>query len=736
MTALSLIAAWAMFLPAQDTLAGAGITASAKQIIPIEKLASTSASVTMEEISERGLTAPKSLGGIVPNLNTPDYGSSMTSSIYMRGFGSRIDNPVVGLYIDDVPVMDKNAYDTDFLDIRRVDFLSGPQGTLYGRNSLTGLLSLTTLAPGDYNGLMAMARIGSAGRVRANVSAYNDTFGGALAFSRSDGFHVNEFDGSRDRGNSLSGRFRMKKDISPTLKFENLFWAGALEEGGYPYRQYIDGELFLVNYNRESGYRRLNFTEAVKLDWYAPKFTLGSITSFQGLFDRMDMDQDFTTADMFTLRQSQKQLTLTQELILRPRRHPSWWNHQSGVFGFYKRNKMSAPVVFRPDGINSLILSNANKGLGMLGYKTAFLEDNFPITSDFRLITYNIAAYHESWFTLGKWTLGAGLRLDYEGNHMDYDSEAFLHLAIIPADRDFRTSDFKEALTTYEGGIGESGFQILPKLSAVRDFSLGEGLDLKFFMSGAKGYKAGGFNTQIFSDILQSRLMEEQYNVFLTDNPVTAENTRYRPETSLDAETGFKFSRQTESSLLNLSFTAFYISCRNQQITVFPPGKSTGRMMKNAGRSHSAGVEASAAFSWKGLEIDAAYGFTDARFDRFNDGNNDYSGKHVPYAPANTVYARASYTVETDATLRKIVLGADWNGRGRIWWNEDNTLSDPLRGDLGADVSFHFGKYILFARADNITGEQSPVFYFKSVGNSFFQLEKPFRWDIGLRLAL
>ena len=64
----------------------------------------------------------------------PDYGSKITSAVYIRGIGSRINTPAVGLYVDNIPYIDKSAFDFNFYDIERIDILRGPQGTLYGRN--------------------------------------------------------------------------------------------------------------------------------------------------------------------------------------------------------------------------------------------------------------------------------------------------------------------------------------------------------------------------------------------------------------------------------------------------------------------------------------------------------------------------------------------------------------------------------------------------------------------------
>lgn len=64
-------------------------------------------------IERLGIAAIKGVSEIAPNFYIPDYGSRMTSSIYVRGIGSRMDQPVVGLNVDNVSFLDKDAYDFD-----------------------------------------------------------------------------------------------------------------------------------------------------------------------------------------------------------------------------------------------------------------------------------------------------------------------------------------------------------------------------------------------------------------------------------------------------------------------------------------------------------------------------------------------------------------------------------------------------------------------------------------------
>lgn len=84
----------------------------------------------------------RELSAYVPSFTMPAYGSRLTSSIYVRGLGSRINSPVMGIYVDGMPIQNKTAYNFHLYEIDRVDVLRGPQGTLYGMNAEGGLIRI------------------------------------------------------------------------------------------------------------------------------------------------------------------------------------------------------------------------------------------------------------------------------------------------------------------------------------------------------------------------------------------------------------------------------------------------------------------------------------------------------------------------------------------------------------------------------------------------------------------
>lgn len=723
----------------RDTISGSVVTSSVKRESFFSDIPGVS-TFLMRRIEERGIASPKNLSAVVPGLNIPDYGTSMTSTIYVRGLGSRMDNPVIGLYVDDVPIIDKNCYDFSFTDIRRIDFLHGPQGTLYGRNSMLGVLSVETLSPTAYQGTRGIIEYGSASTLSAKLSAYKGRFGLTAAYGHTDGFFINEYDGSNcGLSDSFSARVRFVGGVGKA-SLDNILTVSYIDQTGYPYRKLMAGELLPVDYNDKSGYRRFFLMDGFRLKTEWRNWKISSVTSFQTLFDSMDMDQDFTPKSMFTLNQIQEQVAFTQEFIFKPKTHTVWWDSQTGLFAMVKLNKMSAPVRFLKDGIKSLILDNANSGIPQELGRLNIQEENFLIYSDFDIALGNVAAYHESYFNTGRWTFTAGLRLDFEASRMRYDSGSDIHFIVSPA-----MSEYIPFSTKVDGTETVRYAQLQPKLSVSYDATSermrSKGLNMSLLASVSEGYRSGGFNTQIFSDVLQRKMMlgmMESLGVHLDGKgDLSTDGLTYKPEICLNYEIGGKFRMRSAGHILESFFTAYRVDCRNQQMTVFPYGNGTGRMMANAGRSRSLGVEAEASWMWKGLSVSFAGSLMDARFVDYDDGRNDWSGNRIPYSPESTLYLRCGYKFLTRGRfLRSVSLNADINRSGRIYWNEAGDISQSPYSLIGADVRLTTSKAELWLRGQNLTGTEYSVFYFKSVGNSFFQAGKPRRFTIGLSINL
>ena len=730
MTAMVLLSLFAVFSPLEDTLTQQlpMITVAAvKEQVPLEKVASAVSALSYETLQKNSTYRPNALSSIIPGLHIPEYGASLTSTIYLRGLGSRMENPVMGLYIDGIPVIDKNAYDFDWEGISRATMLRGPQGTLYGRNAMSGVLSLTTFSPCDDCRPTLRIEYGTANTVRAGISFTAGKNALSATFRHTDGFFNNDFKGKPcDPYDGLAVRWKRVSICTERLYMTNTLSANISEEGGFAYGMWKDGTQHPVSYNDEGSYRRLSVIEGYSLRHHGDLIITDATASLQLLADDMHMDQDYTDKSIFTLQQKQLSGAGTMEVTIRRAQEDALWQPQTGLFAFGRRNQLSAPVTFKRDGIETLILNNANSHIPTDIGQLAISDMEMPVYSDFMIDTWNAALFHESVFDLDRWLITAGVRFDYEGGTMDYDCVTRLHYRFEPimtADRDLSIP--------YKGTVSHSHFEVLPKLSAL--FKASGAITL--YTTVSKGYRAGGFNTQIFSDILQNMTMTATMNdmgVYL-DRPfvsVSAKNTEYNPETAWNLEAGTRIRHESFSA----EASAYYMGVRSQQLTVFPPGMSTGRMMTNAGRSRSIGVETELGWNPGQFRSHISYSWCDARFVTFNDGNNDYSGNRLPYVPEHTLHLSAGYsfnigskTLDVDASLR---------GEGPFCWNESGTQKEPFRLRAGARMALVFNDWELYVRADNLTDEPGRSFYFKSMGNEFFASSKPRTIMTGITLKL
>lgn len=701
-------------------LAGVDVVSSVKISDDSSKQPYSITTIRRTDIEGRHLNSVKEMSAIVPNYYQPAYGSSMTSSIYMRGFGSRIDQPVVGMSVDNIPLMNKNNYDFELFDIDKVQVIRGAQSMLYGRNTIGGAINITTLSPLTFQGKRLMLEYGSENSVRVKAAHYaapTAYFGwsAGVYYSHSDGLFDNMELGEKcDGGDNAAARLRFQWLPGKQWSIDNSFTVGYTDEGGWGYRRYdaATGILAPIAYNEPCRYRRFNVSNGLVVKRFFDTFTLSSTTGLQFLDDKMRLDNDFLSADYFTLEQSQREYAVTQEFVVKSGEQARlrWL---AGVFGFYKHLDMNAPVHFREYGVQELIASR-------LPSWYMIDETAFTIADDFRIPTYGAAAYAQIGYTLGSFDFEAGVRTDYEYSRMNYASSSLIHYTI-PGHK-----EHEPLPTIFAGKQRVDAFEVLPGVSVTYRHAHGA-----VFASLRKGFKSGGFNTQLFSDILQNKMVRDMQGVPFDSD---ASATKYNPEESWNYEFGGRLSLFDGN--LELAGSLFYIACKNQQLTVLPK-TGTGRMMSNAGESRSYGAEFSARYIVGDFIFDGAYGYTHATFEEYNDGDADYTGNYLPYAPQETISLNVAYNIPvSESFARRLVLNVGWEGFGRIYWNESNTLSQSFYGLLRASLAWEKGHYGVSLWGKNLLDRDYRTFYFRSISNDFFSMGKPVQCGISLYLNL
>ena len=686
------------------------------------------------------------LSQYVPSFVMPAYGSRLTSSMYVRGIGSRINNPAVGVYYDNIPLMSKSAFNNHFYMLDRVDVLRGPQGTLYGQNTEGGLVRIYSKNPMNYQGTDIKLGIGSGLWRNVEAAHYHRpseklAFAVAGFYSGQKGFFNNQnFSDKNDKMTEAGGKLRLVFQPNQNLKFDWTADYQYVNQNGFGYgelnvenNEVADAASTIMNgYKRNMFTTGLNISTGVGGDLQSAPMLLTASFSYQYLNDDMLMDQDYMTPDYLRLEQRQKMNALTQEYVLRSQ-HTKRWQHVTGLFGSYQYLRTDAPVYFGdaitgPIG-NSVVTAMKNSMLqAMIGRFMAqgmnaqqaqamaqqtvdkmgvTMSAEMAVPECFHTPQMSLGLYHESNFLLNdclKLTLG--LRYNYDLLEISYDALAYMNM----------TGGTANATATYHltshvaDNRTKSFHQLLPKfaITYIIDENIGN-----IYALVSKGYRAGGYNIQMFSDVLQTELnahrqdvMRGDYDVAHTtaDYDAIEETISYKPEESWNYEVGTHLN--LFDNLIHFDLSAYYMQIRNQQLSQMIPGSNYGRMMVNAGKSHSCGLEATLRGSLLDNTLDwgVNYSFTNAKFDEYD----AYKDKYVPFVPQHTASAML------DWHLGKMTIGANVNAQGKIWWDEANTYSQKLYALLGAHADYDFGPVFVSLWGRNITDTKYNTFAVQS----------------------
>lgn len=704
-------------------------------------------------LEQMNVTSLKDLSSLVPNLFIPDYGSKLISSIYIRGIGSRINSPAVGLNVDNVPYLDKSAFDFDFMDIERIEVLRGPQGTLYGRNTMAGLINVYTKSPFNHQGTKIRAGYGNYEAWNAAVShasRINRHFAFSLngRYRKDDGYFDNVTTGKRCGASEVAGgRLQLNWRPGRQLKIDFASDFEYSNQDGYPYSLYDDKENpdHRIDYNDPASYKRNLSSNSIFLQYIHDKFILSSSTGYQYMDDEMNLDQDFTPASVFTLCQKQHEHIFSQELTLKSN---TGWNYQwlTGAFGFYQHLNTTGPVTFKEDGmdyIGNMITRQIDAVVPpvMQGRFKVKTDPSMYIDGRFKTPAYGLALFHQSTYNnlfIENLSLSAGLRLDYERTNIDYFSgvEDGVNIDYVsPMPIDLKSLDQLKR----NGKDHVSSWQLLPRISLKYIFEN----EINVYANISKGYRSGGFNIQMFSDIIRDDMIADFIRANLEDprlgsmlNGKIPESLSvkkndihdlitYKPESSWNYEAGIHTSFLNHKLTADLAF--FYIDCRNQQISEFAAG-GFGRITKNTGRTTSKGTELSFRFiPVRNYHIGISYGYTHAIFKEYLVGNTDFSGKYVPFAPKHTLSATTGYRIEfRHPVVRFLDFGLQFMGRGKIYWTENNEVSQPFYGLLNGEITLGLCNHVdISLWGKNLTQTRYQAFYFESMGNGFMQEGRP-----------
>lgn len=749
-----------------------------KEFMKLRQQPMSSTVLTGTELFSLNSRDLRDISSFVPSFVMPDYGARFTSSIYVRGIGSRINSPSMGIYIDDIPLMNKSTFNGHVYELDRVDVLRGPQGTLYGINTEGGLVRQYTKNPMNYQGTNVHLGIGSRFYRKAEVAHYaklSDKLALSVAgfYDGTNGFWKNTLTGERaDNMDEAGGRLRLVYHPTERLSFDWMTDYQWVKQKAYPYGVLNpeSGEVVSEpNQDHQSNYKRNMLTTGLAIKYHGVGFDFASNTSYQLLRDNLLMDNDYSAVDFITVDQSQLGNALTQEFTFKSN-NQSRWHWTSGVFGSYQWLKTTAPNkfgTFFPQMLQmqiqgAMLKSMMGRGMTQEQAMAAIAARggiNINMAMDipclFRTPQFNLGIFHESNIDLtDQLTLTLGLRYDFTQAKIDFDTRgislnptfSIMGVTIAPS----------RIYTDYIGSDKANFNQLLPKFGLTYKF----GETGNVYATVSKGYRAGGFNVQMFGDIIQSDL-QTAIGMLQGGAPLPEvvmehhdeacdailEGVKFKPEESWNYELGTHLN--LFDNLIHFDLAAYYMQIRNQQLSVFTSDYGFGRKMVNAGKSYSCGVEATlrgSAFA-DHLAWSVGYGYTHAAFKDYTTKASssataavlDYSDNKVPFVPAHTLSALADYRFDiADAALKSLTIGANMHAQGKIWWDEANTYSQKFYAVLGAHICADFGICSLNLWGRNLTDTRYNTFAFssKATGQEVYMAQRGNPFQMGVDISI
>lgn len=709
------------------------ITSSFKETNKLKSLPASISTLSPSQIEGMKITSIKDLSSVIPNFFIPDYGSRMTVPIYVRGVGERSTGQTIGLYVDNMPYLDKSAFDFDFMDIQRIEVLRGPQGTLFGRNAMGGIINIYTHSPLDHQQTKITLTGGNHGLFRANATTsqkISNKVGLSASgyFDRNSGFLKNQYSNKKeDELNAAGARIRLDWMITDNWTAQFMANYDYTDQGAFPYGLYNEGDISDPNFNEPGSYGRQVVGGNFNLNYKNDKIIFNASTAYQYLDDDMKMDLDYSPASLFTINQKQYLHAFTEELTIKSNTKSNYqWSF--GLFGFHNDMKTNVLTTMQQGGIQSIMQPmfdeiHANNPRAPLMTVTS---ENIPMPGSFETPTYGGAIFHQSTYNnlfVEGLSVTAGVRIDYEKTKLKYDTNIGMDLDVQMANR---PPISMHADTLMQGSESMSFTEFLPKIALKYEFS-----DRHYaYFSLANGYKTGGYNIQMFADIVQQALRGKYDASEASVNIKDA--VSYKPEYTWNYEVGFK--GELIKNILYGEFSAFYIDVRDLQLTKFV-SSGHGRMLSNSGKAISKGFDISlSARIINGLSFTTNYGYTHATFSK-ND-SIDYGGNYIPYAPQHTLSLGASYIKSfRNAWIDRMNLQAQYNAAGKIYWTAENDIYQKFYGTLNLKAAASKGIFEFAVWTKNTLNTDYAAFYFESMGQSLAQKGKPFQigFDLNVR---
>ena len=650
---------------------------------------------------------------IVPNLSL-NMGDAANAVIYIRGVGQRdslsFADPGVGVYLDDVYMGRAQGSFLDVIDVERIEVLRGPQGTLYGRNTIGGAIKYVSAGPTDTHFLEAEASIGNYNeyRLKATWSGPLSDDGSllarlSLAHVAHDGYNDNVFTGAGDNTDgdkeTFAGRFHLRYSPNDDLSFDLTLDRSVNdpERSITPARVTAGPTLVqnTANFMRTDDPFRVeaNFNDVERLKVEGIGLTmdyqvseaigLKSITSFRQLEHETNIDLDGTGHEIFGVFVDQDQEQFSQEVQL---------SYDAGgavkaLAGVYYFSEDDVT----PDGISNTEPIDFTGGAGLLYSPYGTVSENDQSVEA-------VAVFGEiSWFVTSALEFTAGARYTHESK--DLKRRACQALGafgmILPDIEDCNPPANSANPFALNLDLDEDFSKVTPKVGI--SYRLNEA-DLVYFTY-ARGFKSGGFDGRI------------GYNGASDGGAVITQALPYDPEIADTYEIGWKSS--LADGKLRLSAAAFYNDYQDLQLSSFSATPTGGfaTVFTNAGKAENWGFEAELlANPVPDFLASFSVGYLEAEYEEFiNSANQDVSNTLTPInSPELTGNLGLQY--RHSLGFANLILGADISYRSDYFVDINNL--DALRQDdfalLNASIGLEdeSGKWNVSFGVKNLTDEE------------------------------
>ena len=627
-----------------------------KRVESLQDVPVSVSALSGEKINDAGIQRIEDLSAYIPNFTMTE--SAVGNVAFIRGIGSGINQGFeqsVGMFVDGIYAGRSQQFRAPFLDVALVEVLKGPQGTLFGKNTIAGAVNITTAKPTDeFEASISALYEPEHGEQELSLvvsGPLSDTVSGRLAVRKAtfDGYLKNTISG-KDEANRDEEIIRATLRWTPADDLEVLakFETGSFDvEGRTIQVSSADGvfagkslgdEITAMFGDKEDGI--INDTKAsrgfdpevtnteydnvtITVNYDMGEHTLTSITGYSSYDFFENGDVDFTALALLDNSFDQQFDQFSQELRITSPQGETF-EYIAGLY--YQQTEL--------DNLTQTPTLLAEVGIGAPGFNR---------NRTFAQETDTWAAFFQS-----TWSISDTLRLTTGLRYSSESKEA--QQALYNAD--FRTNTVNPALDGVSGAIlgsvvhdydeDRSEDNLTPAVNLQYDFTP----DIMVYASATKGFKGGGYNEAESSGIV--------------------ERFEYDEEEATAFELGSKMSLLDGAAELNTAI--FYTEYKDRQVSAF---EGVSFVVGNAAQSTTKGIEMDG--RWQATEqliLRASMAYLDSTFDDFQGASctadqtlaaiaatgsaactQDLSGEVTEFAPEWSGNISAEYVVPVSAEM-------------------------------------------------------------------------------------